>query len=286
MEADMEKNKVMGKGKAFLSWVGTIVRRFASDDVGASAAHLTYYMVLAFFPFIIFLLNLISYVNLDFGALSNTLSQVIPQDTLAVVEGVVKETVQAKSPTVLSGSVFLALWSMTRAMNGVRKGLNKAYQVEEKRPLWQNLLLSLFFTLGLIVVVLLALSLLVFGKLIGNAVSEFFGLSASIMASFTTLRYLVPPAIMFLIFLFFYRFMPNRKISFSDVWLGALFSTVGWIGGSALFSFYVNHFGNYSRVYGSLGGIIVFLVWLYLSSIIILIGGQINATLHLLKKDA
>lgn len=273
------------RGGNIIYWLGTIARRFVDDDVGSSAAQLTYYMVLAVFPFLIFLLNLLSYMNLDYGALTNTLSQIIPQDTFNIVDGVIQETLKAKNPTVLSGSVLIAIWSMTRAMNSVRRGLNKAYRVEEKRPFWKNFILSFFFTVGLVLVVVVTLSLLVFGKLIGETIFNFFGPSQVFMDGWNMLRYLAPLGVMFLIFSSFYRFMPNRKIGFGEVWIGALFSTLGWIGGSTLFSFYVNHFANYSRVYGSLGGIMIFLVWLYLSSVIILLGGEINATLNMLKHD-
>lgn len=275
-------------GIRFVRWLILFAKRFLKDDMPASSAQLTYYLILALFPFLVFLINLLSYTKLSTWTLTESLQTVLPAGTMQIILSVIRETVEAKSTTLLSFSALIALFSTSRAMNALNRALNKAYRVQGTRSIWKNAALSLLFTVGLIVLIVVTLSLMVFGRLIGEKIFTLLGASLYFLHVWNLLRYLLPVAIMVLIFSLFYRFMPNTKVRFGNVWKGAVFSTVGWIVASLLFSYYVNRFGSYTRVYGSLGGIIVFLVWLYLSSFILLLGGEINAVLlygHRKKKQ-
>ena len=91
------------------------------------------------------------------------------------------------------------------------------------------------------------------------------------------LRYCIPAVLMFVTFSLIYKYVPNKKLKYKNIRVGALFATIGWIITSLLFSLYVNNFGNYEKVYGSLGGMIALISWLYISTIIIMIGGELNA---------
>ncbi|QRN84640.1 YihY/virulence factor BrkB family protein [Clostridia bacterium] len=266
-------------GIRFLRWLILFAKRFLKDDMPASSAQLTYYLTLALFPFLVFLINLLSYTKLSTWSLTEDLLTVLPAGTMQIITSVIRETIEAKSTTLLSFSALFALFSTSRAMNALNRALNKAYRVQGTRPIWKNAMLSFLFTMGLIVLIVATLSLMVFGQLIGEHLFTLLGASVYFLHIWNLMRYFLPVAIMVLIFSLFYRFMPNTEVRFSNVWRGAVFSTIGWIVASLLFSYYVNRFGSYTRVYGSLGGIIVFLVWLYLSSFILLVGGEINAVL-------
>ncbi len=261
------------------SWIRTLFHRFFSDDIPASSAQLTYYLILGIFPFLIFIINLLSYTPLSALSLTDSMIPILPADTVILIQRVLAETVAAKSTTLLSASGFLAIWSTSRAMHAINRGLNKAYKTPEKRVLWKNFLLALVFTVSLMVLVVLTLFLLVFGKTISQNLFVYFGASELFLSLWHLLRWVLPIIMMVFLFSSFYRFMPNRKVRYHEVWVGAIFSTLGWLLASGLFSRYVSEFDNYTKVYGSLGGIIIFLVWLYIGSMILMMGGEINATM-------
>jgi membrane protein len=119
--------------------------------------------------------------------------------------------------------------------------------------------------------------MIVFGKIIGTYVFSLVGAKALFNVIWSFLRYCIPIIIMFITFSFIFKYGPNRKLKFHNVIVGTIFTTVGWVATSLLFSFYINNFTNYEKVYGSLGGVIALISWLYISSLIILIGGELNA---------
>ncbi|MNI49613.1 hypothetical protein D3C73_1042290 [compost metagenome] len=132
-------------------------------------------------------------------------------------------------------------------------------------------------------VITICFFMLIFGKLIGATLYKFVMLPGSFDEIWSIAQYFIPLIVLFVVFAAVYMYMPNLRLKLKEVIPGAAFTTLGWVITSLLFSFYVNQFGNYSKTYGSIGGMIVLLIWLYLSSIIIVLGGEINATLHFSK---
>src|SRR5690606_38463756 len=142
----------------------------------------------------------------------------------------------------------------------------------------------ILFTIAMIFVIVVALVLPVFGKQIGFFLFSYFGLSGPFLDIWNTLRWLVSSIILFIVFTGLYWIAPNKKLTCVSVIPGAIFATVGWILTSLAFSFYVSNFGNFSATYGSIGAVIVLMIWFYLSGIIIILGGEINAV-HSKMKD-
>lgn len=254
--------------------------RFQAHEIPALGAQMSYYLVLAFFPFIIFLLTLLSFTPLTGDLALYDLSRLIPANAYELVQDVVAQTMAARRHTLLSFGLLFTLWSAVTGVNALIRGVNKAYSEQESRSFWKLTGISIVFTLGLVLVIILALTLLVAGKQLGTMFFAYLGVTRLYHSSWNLFRYLVPLFVMFLVFILFYRFAPNRKTSWKRVIPGSVFTTLGWVGISWGFAYYVNNFANYSRTYGSLGAFIVLLLWLYLSSMIILIGGEINAVLE------
>jgi membrane protein len=144
---------------------------------------------------------------------------------------------------------------------------------------------SILLTLAMVFVIIVALLLPVFGKEIGLFIFSSYGLSAEFLTIWNAIRWGVSFAILFFVFSCLYFAAPNIRLKISDVLAGSLFATVGWISVSFLFSYYVSNFGNYSAMYGSLGGIIVLLIWFYLTGLMIILGGEINAIILQWKKS-
>ncbi|MFC4775216.1 YihY/virulence factor BrkB family protein [Paenibacillus sp. GCM10023252] len=255
-----------------------LIYRFRDDEVPALGAQLTYYFILAFFPFLIFLISIIGFMQLSQDSVIHEFIRILPQETGAAVQNILDEVTANKSQALLSFGMLATIWAASNGVNAVIKGLNKAYDEEETRPFWKVRGLAVLATMVLAIVIVLSMLMLVFGKSIGEYLFEWMNYPAGFEMIWGIVKYAIPLLGMCVVFLLLYRMTPNRKLTFREVLPGSIFTTVGWIVTSILFSFYVNNFGNYTKTYGSLGGIIVLLIWLYLSSIIIILGGEINAT--------
>ena len=144
-------------------------------------------------------------------------------------------------------------------------------------------IVSIIFAIALVILIIVVLLTLVFGEMIGNLIFSYIGATDIFYHIWEFIRKVIPLISMIIIFALLYKYsiMPkNRKsIKFIHTLPGAVFTTVGWVIASKIFSYYVNNFANYSKTYGSLGGVIVLLVWLYITSIMIVLGGEINGTL-------
>ncbi|OWR33021.1 ribonuclease [Saccharibacillus sp. O23] len=258
--------------------------RIRDDEVSGIGAQLAYYLLLSFFPFLIFLVTLVGYVDLSIDEMMELARQVVPGAAMDTVENILGEVTQGNG-TLLSIGMIATLWTASRGINAVIKGLNKAYDVEESRKFWQIRLVSLLSTLVLGVVLLVSVLLLVFGRWIGDQLDRLLSYPPGFRQTWDLLQYVTPLVVLIAVFTALYWIAPNRQIKIREALPGAVCATIGWVLTSLAFSFYVNNFGNFTKTYGSLGGIIILLTWLYLSSIIVMVGGEINATLKAGKND-
>ncbi len=243
-------------------------------------AQLTYYLILAIFPFLIFLVAMISFTPLSPDEILRSLQRFLPQSSHDTIRSTLIEIQQARSQTLLSFGMMGTIWSASKGVDAIMKALNKAYDEEETRRYYQVKGISVLFTLALAVSIALTFFLLILGEWVGNQMFAFFSIPDSFDALWGAGKYAIPLAVLALVFVSLYKYIPNCRLTFKEVLPGAAFSTCGWIVTSLFFSFYVNNFGSYTKTYGSLGGVIVLLIWLYLSSVIIVLAGEINATLH------
>lgn len=273
------------KSKEFIK---DLLHRLKEDNVTALGAQLSYYLVLSIFPFLIFFLNLLSYTPIARNDILHSFIVFLPADTQRLISHLAIETMNKSSDTLLSLGAITGIWAASKGLMALIRALNKAYDVEENRNYFELRALAIVFTLALLVLLIIVLVTLVFGEVLGNKLFDFLGLSLKFIVFWKYFRILISLSFMVLIFTLLYKFSPSirngKSISFRHTLPGAIFASIGWICTSALFSYYVNNFANYGKTYGSLGGIIVLLVWLYLSSIIIITGGEINATIRSIEK--
>lgn len=256
-----------------------LVGRVRENETTALAAQLSYFLILSVFPFLIFLLTLITYTPLSQEHILQQLSLLLPDTAFNLVEQIVGEVFDASNATLLSIGFLATLWTASRSTFAVIRGINKAYGTQETRSFIKLNIVGIVVTMALALIIIFTLSFLVFGRAIGIMVFETFGLEITFHYIWPLLRYLIPLLIIFGVLSFLYSYSPNISLRFKNVYVGAIFATLGWILASQAFAFYVNNFGQFTRIYGSLGGIIVFLLWLYISSMVILLGGELNATI-------
>jgi len=206
----------------------------------------------------------------------------LPTETQTLLYKVIDEIAISSSETLLSLSIILALWSGSLGISAIIRAINKAYNLNRKRNYIRLKLLSLLFTVALVALLMIVLATLVFGEVIGNAIFTYIGAINVFYRIWKNSRKIIALSAMIIIFALLYKYSiaprERRYIKLVHTLPGAIFATIGWIVASGIFSFYVNNFANYSKTYGSLGGVIVLLVWLYITSIMIVLGGEINGT--------
>lgn len=270
--------------RKLMNVIEQMVCRFQDDDVTALGAQLTYFLILSFFPFLIFLLTLMSHTPLVRDEVLTDLLALLPDSSNKMVLDIIQETVASSSSTLLSVGMLAAVWTSSSGVMAVFRGINKAYDTEENRPFWKVRLFSILYMLIFAILVVLTFVMLIFGKLIAGAITEWMEMPEFFRQIWPIGRYVIPFGMMILVFTLLYKQAPNYKIKWRQALPGALFTTCGWIAISLLFSYYVSHFGNFARTYGSIGGVIALLVWMYISSIVVILGGELNATLQFIQE--
>lgn len=265
------------KNILFFRCLKELVIRYTVDDLSGMSAQITYYLILAFFPFLLFVINLLSFTTFSSEIFIANINILLPTDTGILIEKLFIETLQAKSETLLILGMFGSLWASSQGIRGLIQGINKAYRIEETRHFTKLYLIALVATFGVALMIIFDFTLVVFGKIIGAYLFELAGDKEFFYTIWAVVRYAIPFSLMMLTFYLLYAYVPNKRLKSSEIILGTIFTSVGWLSASFLFSFYVNMFSNYEKIYGSIGGIIALISWLYLSSLIILLGGELIA---------
>ncbi|KHL91992.1 ribonuclease [Paenibacillus sp. IHB B 3415] len=276
--------RTAGSGGIF-TFIKQLLQKIKADDVQGISAQLTYYLILSLFPFLIFIMTLIGYANISLEDKIQQLEQVMPAEAVSIIEEILQDVSEGRSQALLSFGMLATLWAASKGVNAIIKGLNRAYDIDESRAFWKIRGIAFLATLTIGFVVLLSILLLVLGTWLKTQVFLLTDLPYGFQKLWDLLQYAVPLLVMFIVFTLLYWIAPSRRLALREVVPGALFSTLGWIITSVLFSIYVNQFSDFTKTYGSLGGVMILLIWLYISSIIILAGGEINAILLKRKVD-
>lgn len=271
--------------RGFFKFIIYFIVKIRDDDIFALAAQLAYYLILSFFPFLIFLLTLIGFSNLDSMEVLGALRAMLPTSAFELIYSVIIEVIEKQNTGLLGASLLLVIWSASSAFRAVIKGINKAYGLNENRSFIKRVFIAIICTFALAFVILLTLVMLVFGGLIGDLLASYLPFPTVVYRVWNFLRYVLVVFMMILIFASIYRYTPSKMLRWSEVIPGAIACTIGWLVVSLGFSFYINNFSNYSKIYGGLGAVIILITWLYLTSIILIIGGEINSLIVIRKTN-
>src|SRR5699024_10653774 len=266
--------------KQAITFGKNLYRRIDDADVFGLAAQLAYFFLLSLFPFLVFLITLLGYLPIDEQSFIVFIERYAPAEITELINTNIIQLVNAQNGGLLSIGILGTLWSASNGVNALTKAFNRAYEVEEDRTFIVARLIAIALTIAMIVVICIAFLLPIFGKMIGVYVFSMFGLSDNFISVWNTLRWIISSAVFFIVLLALYKLAPNKKILLRNAMWGAIFATVGWQLVSLAFSYYVSTIGNYSATYGSLGAVIILMIWFYISGIIIITGGVINATIR------
>lgn len=253
--------------------------KFLKDDIFTGAAALAFYLFLSIFPAMIFLLSLLPFLpiqNLELSIM-NFINQILPVEAALMFSGVVKEIMSSPNTSLISFGFVATIWAASSGMYAVMQQLNKTYEVTEARPFVKGRTQAIMLTFAFGILVVTAFSLIVFGGVFQKYLAEFVSHQGSLLFLFQILRWMIVVLFMFSGFSLIYHYGPNLKKKFKFITPGTVVGVSLLILASLGFQYFVENFSNYSRTYGSIGAVIILMVWLYIAGIILLFGSEVNA---------
>ncbi|WP_338522910.1 YihY/virulence factor BrkB family protein [Pseudomonas batumici] len=262
------------------------VTAFVADEMSTYASALAYQMLFSLFPFLLFLIALIGFLHLPdfFTWLRLQSALVLPPQALDQVNPVIDQLQQSKGG-LLSVGIVIALWTASAGVRLMMSAMNAAYDVVEGRPIWKRFPLSVFYTVGIAVMLLAAAALMVLGPQVMSWLAGQIGMEEYVVTLWTWLRWpVVVLLLMFAVALMYYA-MPDVKHKFRFISPGSVLAVVVWIVASLGFGYYVKTFADYNAMYGSIGAIIVLLLYFYISAAVLLLGAEMNAVIEHMSSE-
>jgi len=278
---DPDAVKLLGGGH--IAFRELLKRVYAGIDVISDyAAQVAYYFVFSIFPLLFFLTALAPYLPIG-PAVNEALSKVkpfLPGQAQSLVDERLQVLLTETRPKVLTLGILAAIWSASRGAAAIGTALNHAYEVKESRPYWKVQLSAVGVTVAGALLGLLAIAALIAGSSLGGWAAERLGIATVYHVTVQWLRWPVTALVIMLSAAMAYYFLPDVEQRFKYITPGSVTATAAWMLATWGFGFYVSHFGSYDATYGSIGGLIVLLTWLYISAAIFLLGGKINAVIE------
>ena len=263
--------KKMGKA------VGSLVNDIMEDSVSAFSAQAAFFIIISAFPMIMLLLTMLRFVPYFSGGVPLIQISFLPDDVNAFVQTMLQEIIDNSSNMVISISAITAIWSSSTGIYSIMLGLTVAYSIEETRGYIRMRSLAILYTFVFLVMIIAALGVLVFGNSIYHALINYLPFAADHVAIISKgIRWLLGFGVLVLFFEISYIAVPDRKSTVLQELPGALVSAVGWTVFSYLYAYYIENFGNYANVYGSLTAVVLLMLWLYFCMFIMLVGAEIN----------
>ena len=257
------------------------VLEMKEKQIPLHAAYAGYFMILSVFPALLVLLSVLRYTGIEVENLVDLVGDFLPKALLNMVEGIIYSIYQNTTGTVLGLSALTSLWSASRGIYGLLRGLNAVYDVWEDRGYVYTRLISLVYTFLFGIVLILTLFLHVFGNTILGSLTMVDNPVVIFLMDLVDLRFFFLLILQRLIFTLMFMMLPNERNRFWDSLPGGVLSSLGWLLFSDIFSIYVENFNSYANVYGSVYAVALGMLWLYCCLSILFYGGALN---HYLAK--
>ncbi len=263
----------------FLRILFNIISQIRKDNIFIYSAHASYYIIISAIPFIMLLLSFSRFIlPLTESELLEIALPLLPKVIHPVAKTIIAELFYKPSASAISITAASALWTASRGVAAIERGIAKVYKKPHRSSFLLLIVSNILHTLGFIFIILLITIL--------SALGVFLARKSGISVPFSLLRWILTPAVLILLLTLVYMMLSGNRKSFTLHLPGAVFTAGVWILASAAFSFYINHFANYSYIYGSLSVIILMLLWIYLCTIILLLGAELNILLRRQQKRA
>ena len=265
--------------------VREFVLRFFTDGVGRAGAELAYFFLFSFFPLMIFASLLIGTFDINVNSVEELLKGVIPADVLTIALDYIAYVTNLQMDGLMYVGLFTALWSASRAVSSLSVAVNRAYRIEDGRNVLLQFLINIGFSAAMLASIVITIVILVLGRGVLQYVAQIVNIGPVEINTWHILRFVPITLLFFCILLFLYSVVPNKRIAIRQVITGAIAAAVSWLIASIGFSFYVENMARYSLLYGSIGAVIVLMIWLYLTGIILIMGAELNHVLYIVREQ-
>lgn len=257
-------------------YLKSIYKLYAEAQIPFLAAQTSFFVIMAFFPFVAFTLTLIKETHLDDTLVMQALSSFLPTSAYILTLQILESAQANRNLFISIGGVIASLWPFSRAVESLIASINAVYGGEKRHPL-KRLGLSLVLTAAFVLLIILSTVLLLFGRYLGEVIFHYLGSPDAFIRVWNFLRYQFSVLIILIIFMVLYKTIPDQKVKLGEIFPGAAFATIFWLLLSLVFSIFMNRFFMFASIYGSIAGIILLIMWLFWAMHVILIGAVINS---------
>jgi len=254
-----------------------LATRYSRHSISAYSAQMAFFLMLSIFPFFIFLFTVLGKLSINSELLITVLETFFPEEVHQLTINFIRENIVVEGNRLVSISILGIIWSASKGVRALMVSLNKAYDIKETRSFLIVKALDMIYTIMIVIVILLLLTLPNIGIGVFRFINRYIDVNWEIFETFNLVKTILIPSTLTLLMGLIYMYVPNIKLKIRDVIWGTVFSIVGWSILSYFFTIFVNEFANYKVVYGSLATVIILMFWLYFSSILLIVGGEINS---------
>ncbi len=276
---------MLGALKVPISWSELLTRTYRellADNCLGLAAQLAYYFFLALFPALLFLVAIVSFIPIAglLDAITANLARVAPGEVLAIIQDQILKVAHGNNGGLLTLGMLGTIWSTSSGLTAIIDTLNQAYDIQEGRPWWKVKLIALGLTVALAVFIVISFALVLVGPALAQRVAAWAHMGAAFALAWTILQWPVIFVLVALAMAMIYYYAPDAVQEWVWITPGSLLATTLWLAISLGFKFYVSHFTSYNATYGAIGGVIVLMLWFYVSALAVLIGAELNSEIE------
>lgn len=271
--------------KRFIRGCYLMVARYLNHNVAIQSAALTYYLLFAIFPMLIFLNSLLGLLHVDMAGLLGDIYHILPDSVVRFAESYLSYVEKTSSMSLLWFGLFFSIYFPMRAVNVLMRAVRTAYHLGPPRGPYRHMLKTLLYTVLLIVTLMLMLTLLTVGNLALDYAIGHLGLPARAAELWGQFRFPLIAVLMYFALYLLYAMTQDVRQPIRNLFPGALGALLGWILASLIYSLYVENIARYSVLYGSIGTVIALMMWLYLTATVLIMGAELNATLISMRKE-
>lgn len=282
----MKTSKLYAPRTGFGRLAGDMIRRYYVHDVARDSAALTYYLLFAIFPLLIFVSTLLGVLELDIASITAVLAPILPSDVVDIIRTYLEYVAANQSRQLLWFSLVFSIWFPMRSTGCLMHSLRKAFGRSAPENILLGQLRTLLFTIWMIFVIGLTLALVVVGRRALYFLSGFLPLSETFISVWGYLRFIILGLVMAISLGILYQLALGQRRPLREVLPGVGSSLAAWLLLSMAFSYYVENMARYAQLYGSIATIVVVLLWLYMSGQVLILGAELSASLNHRKKHA
>ena len=268
-----------------MDYIRSIAKRYAKDNLSAYSAQLAFFLVLSIFPFLISMVAILGVLSLESNIFYSNEIYLIPSDVAVYLKDFMSG-VDISTGGIIWSSILVTLWSSSKAVGALRRSLNYIFGFSEKRNFLIIKIFGMGYNLFLILAIIIFMFLPVLGTTVYNFIIKYIDISRTYFLLYNYLKWIVMFAFLFTLISIYYMFLPSVKLKLREIYRGALFTTVGWILNTLLYSYVITNFTRMNVLYGGISIFMVLSLWLYINSILIMLGSEINASFYREPKDA